>query len=303
MAFCTALIHDQCYHINFVTIIISIVSYNFHLTILQIHELCTHYFSCHAMMEAYSMITNRNLPNAHPIYKLLRPHFRYTMAINAAARASLINNGGIIDKISSLSSEGKTELFERFGHQYNVHCTNIERSVRQRRVDNDKELFHYYYRDDGLKVWTAIKEFTTEIIKEFYKTDENVQKDEELLSWSRDFCVNAFPSFNDGRGFPEHITSIEMLAEYCTLIMFTGSAQHASVNFGQYVTYGFAPNASASLRHPPPSVKGQADYATLLQTLPDMGDTSLQIAMAHLLSQYSQDEVNIHTLIALLQLT
>ena len=239
------------------------------------------------------MITNRNLPNAHPIYKLLRPHFRYTMAINAAARASLINNGGIIDKISSLGSEGKAELFKRFSCEYNVHCTNIEHNVKQRNVGNDKELFHYYYRDDGLKIWKAIKEFATGIIDEFYTTDEDVKKDEELLSWSQDFYVNAFPSSNDGCGFPEHITSKDMLAEYCTLIMFTGSAQHASINFGQYVTYGFAPNASASLRHPPPSEKRQANYGTLLQTLPDMGDTSLQIAMAHLLSQYSQDEVSI----------
>ena len=74
--------------------------------------------------------------------------------------------------------------------------------------------------------------------------------------------------------------------------MFTGSAQHASVNFGQYNIYGFAPNAPLSLRLPPPSAKYQADYATLLQTLPDMEDTSLQIAVAHLLSQYSQGEVS-----------
>ena len=126
------------------------------------------------------MVTNRNLPNAHPIYKLLRPHFRYTMAINAAARASLINNGGIIDKISSLSSEGKEELFRRFSSMYNVHLTNIERSVKQRKVDNTGELFHYYYRDDGLRIWGAIKEFATNIIKEFYPKDEDVQNDEEL---------------------------------------------------------------------------------------------------------------------------
>ena len=237
------------------------------------------------------MITNRNLPNAHPIYKLLRPHFRYTMAINAAARASLINTGGIIDKVTSLGSEGKEELFRRFSSVYSVHLTNIERSVQKRNVDN-KDL-PYYYRDDGIQIWEAIKEFATNIIYEFYQTDEDVKNDEELKSWSEDFYANAFPSSSDGCGFPQQITSREMLAEYCTLIMFTGSAQHASINFGQYFTYGFVPNASLSLRHPPPNEKKKADYGTLLQTLPDMGDTSLQIAIAHLLSQYSQDEVSI----------
>lgn len=33
----------------------------------------------------------------HPIYRLLHPHFRYTMEINAQARGLLINAGGVIE--------------------------------------------------------------------------------------------------------------------------------------------------------------------------------------------------------------
>lgn len=49
------------------------------------------------MVEPYIIAANRQLSAIHPIYKLLRPHFRYTMKINALARENLINADGIIE--------------------------------------------------------------------------------------------------------------------------------------------------------------------------------------------------------------
>jgi len=51
----------------------------------------------HASMEPYIIATHRQLSQMHPVYKLLHPHMRYTMEINALARQSLINGGGIIE--------------------------------------------------------------------------------------------------------------------------------------------------------------------------------------------------------------
>ena len=74
--------------------------------------------------------------------------------------------------------------------------------------------------------------------------------------------------------------------------MFTGSAQHAAVNFGQYDYYGYIPNATSTLLRPPPTVKGVSDLQVLLDTLPEAGDSSQQIALMHLLSQFSSNEVS-----------
>lgn len=51
----------------------------------------------HACMEPYIIATHRQLSSMHPIYKLLHPHMRYTLEINALARQNLINGGGIIE--------------------------------------------------------------------------------------------------------------------------------------------------------------------------------------------------------------
>ena len=237
------------------------------------------------------MATMRNLPDAHPIFKLVWPHFRYTLAINSRARASLINDGGAIDTFFAIGGKGKVELMRRASPLYSVHWTNIVKNTKEREVDN---LSGYYYADDGIQIWKAMKKYTGEIIDHFYKTDDEVKGDKELQSWAEDTHTNGFPGYFGGKDdheFPKKISSKEQLATFCTLIMFTGSAQHASINFGQYDIYGFTPNAPFTLRKPPPTKKGEADYTTLLQTLPSEEDTCSQAAVTHLLSRYSDDEV------------
>ncbi|KAK8310339.1 hypothetical protein V6Z12_D02G180800 [Gossypium hirsutum] len=62
-----------------------------------VHQLVNHWLRTHACMEPYIIATHRQLSSMHPIYKLLHPHMRYTLEINALARQSLINGGGIIE--------------------------------------------------------------------------------------------------------------------------------------------------------------------------------------------------------------
>jgi linoleate 9S-lipoxygenase len=52
----------------------------------------------HAVTEPFVIATNRQLSVMHPVHKLLSPHFRDTMNINALARQILINAGGILER-------------------------------------------------------------------------------------------------------------------------------------------------------------------------------------------------------------
>ena len=250
------------------------------------------------------MATMRTLPDSHPVLKLLHPHFRYTMAINTTARQSLINPGGIIDKIFSIGGEGKEDLFSRASEAYRVQLTNVKRSIKERGVDDPDELPQYHYRDDGVKVWEALEEYIRNVIGVFYLSDGEVASDPQLQEWAKEIHTKGFPAFRsapEGRGFPSKVESREALIEYCTLIMFTGSAQHASVNFGQYDYASYAPNSPAALRRPPPNVKGASDYKTLLDALPDAESAALNIGIVHALSQFSPDEVRTYRRIRIIR--
>ena len=96
----------------------------------------------------------RNIPDAHPLYRLLQPHFRYTMSINSAARATLISKNGIIARKFAIGSDGMEELFKRAS---TVH--HDMSNLKERGVDNRDELPGYYYRDDGIVIWDAIEEY------------------------------------------------------------------------------------------------------------------------------------------------
>lgn len=62
------------------------------------HQLVSHWLRTHCCTEPYIIATNRQLSAMHPIYRLLHPHLRYTMEINALAREALINANGIIER-------------------------------------------------------------------------------------------------------------------------------------------------------------------------------------------------------------
>lgn len=61
-------------------------------TVSLVYRLTTH-----SAIEPFIIATNRQLSVLHPIHKLLHPHFRDTMHINALGRQTLINAGGFLE--------------------------------------------------------------------------------------------------------------------------------------------------------------------------------------------------------------
>lgn len=90
----------------------------------------------HAAVEPYVIATNRQLSVIHPIYRLLRPHFRYTMDINALARLILINGGGIIESSFSPGEYSMELSFIAYDQQWQFNLQALPADLINRLFHN-----------------------------------------------------------------------------------------------------------------------------------------------------------------------
>ncbi|XP_038642673.1 arachidonate 12-lipoxygenase, 12S-type [Scyliorhinus canicula] len=84
--------------------------------------------------------------------------------------------------------------------------------------------------------------------------------------------------FNIRSGMPESFRTRDELFKFLTMVIFTCSAQHAAVNNGQYDWCCWVPNSPCTMRQPPPVTKEGISMEQLMDTLPDMSQSSVQMA-------------------------
>ncbi|KAF2605880.1 hypothetical protein F2Q68_00045841 [Brassica cretica] len=220
------------------------------------HQLISHWLRTHCSMEPYIIAANRQLSAMHPIYRLLHPHFRYTMEINARARQSLVNAGGIIEscfwpgKYSlELSSDVYDKLwrFDREGLPADLISRGL--AVEDETAEHGLRLTipDYPFANDGLMLWDALKEWVTDYVKHYYPDAEQVRSDEELKEWWNEVKNIGHGDKKNEPWWPDLKTQDDLI-EVVTTIAWVASGHHAAVNFGQYGYGGYFPNRPTTSR-------------------------------------------------------
>ncbi|RLN07160.1 lipoxygenase 2.3, chloroplastic-like [Panicum miliaceum] len=269
------------------------------------HQLVSHWLRTHCCVEPYIIAANRQLSRLHPVYRLLHPHFRYTMEINALARESLINADGIIEQafwpgkysveLSSVAY-GATWQFDTEALPNDL----VKRGLAVRRDDGELELTikDYPYAHDGLMVWDSIKQWAADYVGVYYKSDEAVAADPELQAFWEEVRTVGHADKKDEPWWPVLDTRAS-LVETLTTIMWVTSGHHSAVNFGQYHFGGYFPNRPTTIRKNMPVEEKRDDEmkqflaqpeATLLDMLPTQMQAITVMTTLDILSSHSPDE-------------
>ncbi|KAL9233293.1 hypothetical protein vseg_008314 [Gypsophila vaccaria] len=269
------------------------------------HQLISHWLNTHAVMEPFVIATNRQLSVLHPIYKLLRPHFRYTISINAVARQIALNADGLFEAAvfpRNYVGDWTSAMYKDWDFTEQALPKDLVKrgmAVKDPKSPHGYKLLieDYPYAVDGLEIWSSIETWVKEYCSVYYESDEMVATDTELQSWWKEIREVGHGDKKDEKWWPE-MKTIDELIQSCTTIIWVASALHAVVNFGQYPYGGYMPNRPTISRQFMPE-PGTPEYKELqtnpdlafLKTVPNQLQTLLALSVIELISGHSPDEV------------
>ncbi|KAL8171374.1 hypothetical protein V2J09_023178 [Rumex salicifolius] len=269
------------------------------------HQLISHWLNTHAVIEPFVIASNRQLSVLHPIHKLLQPHFRDTMNINALARQLLINAGGFLEETvfpARYAMELSSFIYKDWVLTDQALPTELIKrgmAVKDHRSPNGLRLLieDYPYAVDGLEIWSSIETWVNDYCSFYYTSDDTVSGDVELQRWWTEIRNVGHGDKKDEPWWPE-MNTIHDLTTTCTIIIWVASALHAAVNFGQYPYAGYLPNRPTISRRFMPE-PGTTEYAEMeadpdkhfLRTITAQLQTLLGVALIELLSTHSSDEI------------
>ncbi|XP_054777049.1 lipoxygenase 3, chloroplastic-like [Prosopis cineraria] len=270
-----------------------------------VHQLVQHWLRTHACMEPFIIAAHRQLNVMHPIFKLLKPHMKDTLQINALAREALINAGGIIESDFSCGKFCNHIVSAAYKDWWRFDMEALPNDLIRRGLaepDQTKPyglkllIEDYPYANDGLPIWFAIEKWVRTYVTYYYRDGLMVQSDNELQAWYSEAINVGHADHKLASWWPKLSTPSELISVLTTLI-WIASAQHSAVNFGQYPYGGYVPMRPPLMKRLLPK-QDDPEYKEfmedpegyILSSMPDLFQTTKFLAVVNILSQHSTEE-------------
>ena len=245
----------------------------------NVHQAISHLGHTHMVIEPFVLATHRQLAPTHPLYVLLAPHFEGTLSINDSANTTLLAPKGGVDMVMAGTIGYSRHVAASAASAWEFDAAGLPTDLAARGVDDPDALPHYPYRDDGRLIWDALHAWVDAYVRVYYASDAQVVSDAELQAWAAEVTA---PSGGRIKGFATsgRIETIDYLVGALTTILYTGSAQHAAVNFPQFSAMSFVPNWPLASYTPLGGGTRPQDY---LDLLPPMDAAHMQMSLGYLL--------------------
>lgn len=237
-----------------------------------------HHARTHLVAEPMLVAAHRTLAPQHPLMVLLAQHGQGTLYINEIGSHTVFAPHGLLDWFTGTSRDGLRELARRSVATFDFRASTFPARLAARGVD-DKGL-GFPFRDDGLLVWTALRDWIDAYLRLYYPSDAAVAGDFELASW-----VLAAGSADGGgiRGLGGPPRTVASLVDLVTQLVFAGSALHAAMNFPVAEELTVIPASPFGTWAPPPSRTDGHTEADWLRALPPLDAAWRQFDTALLL--------------------
>ena len=259
------------------------------------HESVAHLGACHMTVEPIVVATHRQLAEQHPLFKLLLPHFRFTININDSAIHSLIIPGGVVASTVCPTISSTLAMLVQAHQAWRWDDNLPERLFALRGVD---KLPSFAFRDDTLLLWEAIQRFVGGYLKVYYASDAAVLADSELQGWVNELASPMYVGFKGLGGLkpnanpqrPWQLDSLDYLIKMVSHIIYIAGPQHAAVNYAQYPLMTYMPSVSGCIYSPPPSKSSVLASATdCLKWYPPLDVSLYTLSFEYLLSAIQFD--------------
>lgn len=161
------------------------------------------------------------------------------------------------------------------------------------------------FREDTLELWDSITKFVGQYLSLYYAGDSTLDQDKlvtedyELQNWVNEMVNSRCAAIKGMDGLvktgdsqsPYQIRDFNYLVKIVSLIIYTASAQHASVNYAQWPLMSYLPSVSGTLYAQAPTRSDKLSESSFLQYLPPLDVALYQATFGYLLSNVQFDSL------------
>lgn len=253
------------------------------------HEWDLHLVRAHFIAGVFAISSERHLHEDHPVLILLRPHLRYLLTVNSVTH-ELVAPGAIGDTLLALEHDGSMKLLEQSFIDYAfVSMADPITEIANRNMSGSEAPIPYPYRDDGLPIYHAIRNFVEDYVKLYYQNDNDVLDDFELQNFVKEVCVDEGGRLGTVTETGSQVSTVKELVLLLSQIIWTSGPFHAAVNFSQWDYMSNPNNMPMSGYTPLPESGSEPDAPSFISFYPQSSLAKYQASVMYTLGTYRLD--------------